>query len=121
MLSKVAHYREGFTLLEVIVALAIASLALIGLFQAASGGLFAVDTAARVEEAIQRAQSRLAAAGRDVALVQGEFGDDDGAGYHWRLRVRPVGSRPVQFADSGSAAYATLFDVEVEISWQGRL
>jgi len=121
MVPERAHYEDGFTLLEVIVALAIAALALVGLFQGASGGLFAVDTAARAEEAVQRAQSHLAAVGRDVALVQGEFGDDDGGGYHWRLRVRPVVSRPVQFADSGSAAYATLFEVEVAISWQGRL
>ena len=55
----------GFTLLEVVVALAIAALALVGLFQAGSGGLFAVDTAARAEEAVQRAQSHLAAVGRD--------------------------------------------------------
>ena len=63
----------GFTLLEVIVAFAIASLALVGLFQAGSGGVFAVDTAARAEEALQRAQSHLAAVGRDAALVAGRL------------------------------------------------
>jgi len=56
----------GFTLLEVVVALAIAAVALVGLFQAGSGGLFAVDTAARAQEAIQRAQSHLAALGRST-------------------------------------------------------
>ena len=39
MVPERAHYEDGFTLLEVIVALAIAALALVGLFQAASGGL----------------------------------------------------------------------------------
>src|SRR6266446_5415666 len=58
---------SGFTLLEVVVALAIAGLALVGLFRAGSGGLLAVDTAARAEEAVQRAQSHLAAVGRDAA------------------------------------------------------
>src|SRR6478672_5521266 len=84
---------NGFTLLEVVVALAIAGLALVGLFRAGSGGLLAVDTAARAEEAVQRAQSHLAAVGRDAALVEGEFTGDDGAGYRWTLRVRPLTTR----------------------------
>jgi general secretion pathway protein I len=110
----------GFTLLEVVVALAIAAVALVGLFQAGSGGLFAVDTAARVQEAVQRAQSHLAAVGRDAALVQGDFTDDDGGGYRWRLRVRPVATRQVLAAAGNANATETLFDVEVTISWPGR-
>jgi general secretion pathway protein I len=91
--AESAPQEGGFTLLEVVVALAIAAMALVGLFQAASGGLFAVDTAARAEEAVQRARSHLAAIGRSSDLVQGEFTDDDGDGYRWRLRVRPVATR----------------------------
>jgi len=108
----------GFTLLEVVVALAIAAVALVGLFQAGSGGLFAVDTAARVQEAVQRAQSHLAAVGRDAALIQGDFTDEDGGGYRWRLRVRPVGSRQVPTGTNANETQ-TLFDVEVAISWPG--
>ena len=111
---------NGFTLLEVVVALAIAAMALVGLFQAGSGGLFAVDTAARAQEAVQRAQSHLAAVGRDAALVQGDFTDDDGGGYRWRLRVRPVATHQALAPDGNSAIPATLYDVEVAISWPGR-
>jgi general secretion pathway protein I len=111
---------NGFSLLEVVVALAIAAIALVGLFQAGSGGLFAVDTAARAEEAVQRAQSHLAAVGRDAALVQGDFTDDDGGGYRWRLQVRPVGNRQIPAPDRNSTVTVTLFDVEVAISWSGR-
>ncbi len=111
---------HGFTLLEVLVAVAIAGLAFVGLFQAGSGGLVAADTAARAEEAVQRAQSHLAAVGRDAALVQGEFTDDDGGGYRWRLRVRPVTARPILSAGGNSAETSTLFDVEVAILWPGR-
>jgi general secretion pathway protein I len=110
----------GFTLLEVVVALAIAAVALVGLFQAGSGGLFAVDTAARAQEAVQRAQSHLAAVGRDAELVEGDFTDDDGAGYRWRLRVRPVATHRALAPAGASAAPATLFDVEVAVSWPGR-
>ena len=111
---------NGFTLLEVIVALAIAAVALVGLFQAGSGGLFAVDTAARAQEAVQRAQSHLAAVGRSAALVQGEFTDDDGGGYRWRLRVRPVAAREAPAAEVNSGTPVALYDVEVAISWAGR-
>ena len=110
----------GFTLLEVVVALAIAALALVGLFQAGSGGLFAVDTAARTLEAVQRAQSHLAAVGRDAALMQGEFTDDDGGGYRWRLRVRPLATRETPTPDASTAAPATLYDIEVAILWTGQ-
>src|SRR6516164_9563748 len=83
----------GFSLLEVVVALAIAAVALVGLFQAGSGGLFAVDTAARAQEALQRAQSHLAALGRGAALVEGETSGDDGGGYRWKLHVQRVAQR----------------------------
>jgi len=111
---------SGFTLLEVVVALTITGLAIVGLFQAAGGGLLAVNTAGRTEEAVQRAQSHLAAVGRSAALIQGEFTDDDGGGYRWRLRARPVATRQVAARDGNLTAAATLFDVEVAISWPGR-
>jgi prepilin-type N-terminal cleavage/methylation domain-containing protein len=111
---------NGFTLLEVVVALAIAGLALVGLFRAGSGGLFAVDTAARGEEAVQRAQSHLAAVGRDAALTEGDFTGDDGGGYRWTLRVRPLSTRQSLAQDGISSATTTLFNVEVAISWPAR-
>ncbi len=122
MVAERTSQDSGFTLLEVVVALAIAALAIVGLFQAASGGLLAVSTAGRVEEAVQRAQSHLAAVGRSAGLIQGEFTDDDGGGYHWRLRARPVAARQVAGPDGNPTvpASATLFDVEVAISWPGR-
>jgi general secretion pathway protein I len=108
----------GFTLLEVAVALAIAGLALVALFQAGSGGLIAADTAARAEEAVQRAQSHLAAVGRNAALTAGEFTDDDGGGFRWRLSVHPVNARQVPGPDGVSQSTSTLFAVDVEISWR---
>jgi len=108
----------GFTLLEVVVALAIAGLALVGLFRAGGDGLFAVDTAARTEEALQRAQSHLAAIGRDAALVQGESSGDDGGGFRWRLVVQPVAQRPAVAADGTTAQTLMLFSVAVAISWR---
>jgi general secretion pathway protein I len=120
MCAERASTASGFTLLEVVIALVIASLALIGLFQAGTGGLFAVDTAAQAEEALQRAQSHLAAVGRDAALVEGDSSGDDGGGYRWRLRIQPVAQRPGVAADGITPQTTSLFDVEVAISWQAQ-
>jgi general secretion pathway protein I len=107
---------RGFTLLEVVVALAIASLALVGLFRAGSSGLFASDTAGRVDEAIERAQSHLAAFGRTGAVAPGDMEGDDGGGYRWRVRVEPIAAAPVM--GQGQAIGArSLYRVEVAISW----
>ncbi len=117
MCAECSHAGSGFTLLEVVVALVIAGLALVGLFQAGSGGLFAVDTAGRAEQAVQRAQSHLAALGRNAALTEGELNDDDGGGFHWRLRVNPVAARQTP-GPAGGFVETTLYDVEVAISWR---
>lgn len=111
---------HGFTLLEVLVALAIAGLALTALFTAGSSGLFATDTATRAEEALERAQSHLAAVGRDAALLPGNSSGDDGGGYRWHLRVRPLASRRLSAGNGvfGTATTATLYEIEVAISWR---
>lgn len=120
MCSDDAVAGNGFTLLEVVVALVIAGLALVGLFHAGSGGLVSVDTASRAEEAVQRAQSHLAALGRNTSLTVGEFTGDDGGGYRWTLRVLPLTARPSLSPDGLTPITTTLFNVEVAISWAGR-
>jgi general secretion pathway protein I len=115
----------GFTLLEVMIALAIAALALVGLFRAGSDGIFATDTAARTEEAIERAQSHLAAFGRVGLIAAGELAGDDGGGYHWRLRATPIAERPAAAQPVGVGAQQrvgeplVLYDIEITISWRG--
>jgi general secretion pathway protein I len=106
----------GFTLLEIIVALAIAGLALIALFRAGGDGMLAVDAAGHVNEAIERAQSHLAALGRVAAITPGETEGDDGGGYRWQVRARPLAAWPV---GSGAApTTVTLFEVEISIFWK---
>ena len=121
MPANQVHHRsrcdaDGFTLLEVIIALAITSLMLIGLFRAGSGGLFAADTAARVDEAIERAQSHLAAFARAGAIVPGELEGDDGGGYRWAALVKPIAVEPVT-ATTSAATPQALYDIQVRMSW----
>jgi general secretion pathway protein I len=113
---------RGFTLLEAIIAFAIAALALGVMFRAAGGGVMAVATAGRYEEAVSRAKSHMAAIGRDGPLTETTAEGDDGSGYHWRIRVVAVGTAnpatntPAPFLQA-SARRPTLFSVEVGVSW----
>src|SRR5216683_578400 len=113
----------GFTLLEVVVALAIAALSLVMLFQTGSGGLFAADTAARIDEAIERAQSHLAAFGRAGAAAPGQSTGDDGGGYQWQMRATPIARQPAAAPiDTGRQPVGprlVLYEIEVTISWRG--
>ena len=108
---------QGFTLLETVVALAIASMALVALFQAGSGGFFAVDTASRAAEALERARSHLAAVGAGAALVQGDTEGDDGGGYRWHLNVQPAATRMLPPEPGDPAGAVSLLDVTVSITW----
>jgi general secretion pathway protein I len=114
--DRVRASARGFTLLEIVVALAITGLALVGLFRAGSGGVLAADAAGHVNEAIQRAQSHLAEIGRIAAITPGETDGDDGGGYHWRVRVRPLAAWRI--GSGAAAATVTLLEVEIAISWK---
>ena len=108
--------RNGFTLLEVLVAFIIAALALGALFSGGLGGLHATATSARYAEAVSRAQSHLAAATLNGALTASDRQGDDGRGFHWRVRTAPVAATA-----SGPAAPTTpalvLYGVSAAESW----
>ncbi len=113
---------SGFTLLEVLVAFAIAALALGVLFAAGLGGLRAEQTASHYEQAISRARSRLTAAVHASPLISGDWQGDDGGGFTWHLRVAPIAStevRPMYAATpSGLSTFPlTLYSVAVVIAW----
>ena len=68
-------------------AFAIAALAAIVLYQAGFNGATQTATAARTEEAMVRAQSRLASIGVLTALQPEHLSGDDGGGFHWQLDI----------------------------------
>jgi general secretion pathway protein I len=116
------HRDHGFTLLEVLIAFVIAALALGVMFKAATGGLIAVDTAGKYEEAVSRAKSHLATLGHDAVLTEGDFNGDDGRGFHWHLNVTPIATgRPSESTvlnlPQQVIRQPTLYSVEVAISW----
>lgn len=117
---------RGFTLLEVLVAFAIAAPALILLLGQGVSSVSTGQTSALYQEAISRAKSRLATLSGE-ALQAGERDGDDGAGFRWRTRVVPLATTRLGNATGPTgggvqgATGATLYDVTVELSWPGHL
>ena len=110
----------GFTLLEVMIAFAIAALALGVFYGGVAGGVRTAGVAAHYEAALARAQSRLAAMGGPARLIPGDTSGDDGGGYTWRVQVRQTASAP--FAGlppdaARTAPRAALFALNVTIAW----
>ena len=96
--------QDGFTLLEVMVAFVIAALASIILYQAGFSGAAASASAARYQEAMTRAQSRLATIGTLTSLRPIHADGDDGEGFKWQLSISP---------ETSDGQGLTLYDVQV--------
>ena len=112
---------HGFTLLEILIAFAIAAAALSMLVQAAAEGRRAVATALRYEDAVSRARSHLD--GAYAALVPGDQDGSDGRGFRWRVAVRALESTGKRDAAGRQVANTdgfvlTLYAVTVWITWK---
>ena len=106
---------SGFTLIEVTVALAIASLGLGALMAAAGTGLGNATLAGRYIDATRRAQSHLSAVGTLTPLRPGVQSGNDGGGYSWLVRI----SEPMLHAP-GPVPHKLLglYTVEVTLTWR---
>jgi general secretion pathway protein I len=113
---------SGFTLLEVMIAFLIAGLALGVLFHSGLSSLQSIQTAARYEEALARARSRLATAVHGAPMVPGDLEGDDGGGFKWRVRITPVSNtavRPYGMRGAGRPTWVAvgLYSISVWVSW----
>jgi len=81
----------GFTLVEIIVALAILALSLNVILPTISDALWRTSEAEAQAEAASLARSLLAQAGISVALQNGEAAGRFDNGFRWRLEVTPYG------------------------------
>ena len=115
--SRADRPAAGFTLIEVLVALAIAALGLGALIAAVGAGVGNAKLADQYIEATRRAQSHLSTLGTLTPLRPGIQSGDDGGGYSWRLRV----SEPVLHAGAPPSAAQKplgLYTVEITLIWR---
>ena len=116
---------DGFTLLEAVIAFAIAAIALSVLFQGASAALRETAASRLLQGAVERAQSHLAAAGTLLGS-EGERVEDggDGALYHWHVTVTPEPAATVHRAAVGTgqalSQHLRLYRIVVDERWSDR-
>jgi general secretion pathway protein I len=104
---------SGFTLIEVIVALAILAVALGVLFHVISDALDRARENRNEMAATSLAQSLLARTGSEWPLQEGEHSGSYSNGFRWRLQVTHYGSAPDRDAWGAQG-----FAVKATIQWR---
>ncbi|MEI9997228.1 MAG: prepilin-type N-terminal cleavage/methylation domain-containing protein [Rhizomicrobium sp.] len=104
---------RGFTLVELLVSLAILSIAMTVLFGAISDSLDRTRKARDDATAAALAQSLLARAASDDALAPGQASGIYSNGFRWRLNVRPYGD-----TDDAKAWKMSAYAVRATVSWR---
>jgi general secretion pathway protein I len=111
--SKEAEARDaGFTLVEVLVALAVLALTLGVLLQVLADGAGRAGHAEKQASALSQAQSLLAAVGSQIALQHGHTSGQFDDGSRWQLRIEAHGD-----AADRKAWPVGAYKVFVEVAW----
>jgi type II secretion system protein I len=102
----------GFTLLEVIVCLAILALSLGVIFQAISNAVGRTGQSEAQTDARLLAQSLLAQVGHEIPAGPGEVTGEDGQGRRWRLKQTAYGDQ-----DDPAHRRVSVVEVSAEVLW----
>jgi len=97
---------RGFTLIEVLVALAILAMSFAFAWRAMSGGLGRLSEDGVAEQAVLLARSQLAGVGHDIALADGQTDGRAAGGFVWQIHITPYG-----LVESGLAGHRVVVDV----------
>jgi general secretion pathway protein I len=108
-----ATSESGFTLVEVIVALAILSIGLSVLLGSIAASLRQTANAARMAEASTLAQSLMAEVGTDLPLKEEDRVGEFPNGYRWHLQMQPYGNA-MESEEWPVGAYPYLVSTAVE-------
>ena len=109
---RIRSSQLGFSLLEILVAFAIAAMALGMLYRVSGNNARQVSNLVQHERAMILAQSLLAAHG--LVPAQGLNESGQAAGYGWTVISRPYPTA----ANNATAQAAHLHEVVVDVSWQ---
>lgn len=108
--SRFTQSNAGFSLLEVLVAMAILGIALAALYQSAAGATRNVRADERYAYAVELARSLLANHARVPAKGINEQGETQGE-FRWQVASSPIAQR------RGAPGRASLHDIDVSVSW----
>lgn len=115
---------RGFTLIEILVALAVLSLSLGVLMQIFSTGLGGARTTEARAMALRLAESKLAALGVEEPLVEGEssgrFEAPFDGRFRWRVLVRPQVPQSPEAQEGEENALLRAIAVEVSVFWDDK-
>jgi general secretion pathway protein I len=112
-LMSYAGHDDGFTLVEVIVALAMLSLGLSVLLGLISNSLRQSANAERTAEAGSLAQSLMAEVGTDLPIKSDERDGQFPNGYRWHVKIQPYG-------DAGEREEwpVGVYTISTEVEWE---
>jgi len=88
---RLGQSASGFTLIEVVVAIAILALLAGSIFRANADSVHNMHRADALADAQVLAQSLMAKVGQEIALQEGETNGEAGNGLHWRLQINRYG------------------------------
>jgi general secretion pathway protein I len=119
MISTMRGAQRGFSLLEVVVALAILGLALGVLLEIFGSGLNGAELTSRYAQAATIAESRLASVGADVPLQPGDTGGSENDAFRWTLSIKPYDEQQAQpqMGAPQSLMRVQLFEIVARVSW----
>jgi len=111
--------QRGFTLVEVVVAFLLLAVVLVTVFEIFTRGMSRAGELDNYSRALAIAQSEIASAGVEDALVEGEMrGESDDRQFRWVMSVRKYVE---ETADPALAAQPTpyaLYRLEARVGWQ---
>jgi general secretion pathway protein I len=109
----------GFTLIEIVVAFVLLSLVLVTSFELFTNGMRRAADLEDYSRALLVAQSKLAAAGTEEQLKEGDVqGDSEDGRYHWTVAVRRTDEGAPAPGQPNNNPYA-LFRIDVRVGWTG--
>jgi general secretion pathway protein I len=103
----------GFTLIEMLVALAVLAITMGFAFRAFSGALATLGRSERDQMAVTLAQTMLDRVGHDIDLRPGDKSGRTADGFAWRLHMAPYDTLADCVTDAGLQAIV----VQVDVGW----